>query len=416
MTSHESSRAVQVSRRAAHEEVAADQGARSRWPVLVAYCLLAAATQALLVNYAPVTNDAARHFGVSVTAIGWLSQVFPLVYVLVAIPAGLVLDRFFRSALVIGALLTAVGALLRLAGDSYAWAMTGQVVAAAGQPFVLNAITGLVVIYLVAKDRTTGIALASSAIFAGMVAGSLIGASLPGEEHIRTITVITSVIATVTALGLVIGLGVVRPLAGADAIPATNGLRSVRAAFGNRYLRRLCAIVAIPMGTFTALVTYGQPLLEPAGVSESSAGLILASMMVAGVVASACVPVWADRHAREVQVMGLGIALTAGACVLLAVAPSTVMAYITLMGVGLVLLPALPIVLALTEQHAQDAEGTAAALIWLSGNIGAVLITTVVGSLVAHESVAFVVLAALTVMAMPAIAWYRRLEQPAAAD
>lgn len=384
--------------------------------MIAAYCVLAAATQALLVNYAPVTNDAARHFGVSVTAVGWLSQVFPLVYVLVAIPAGLVLDRYFRPALVIGAVLTAVGALLRLVGDSYGWAMAGQVVAAAGQPFVLNAITGLVVVYVVAKDRTTGIAVASSAIFAGMVAGSLIGASLPGEEHIRTITVLTSLIATVTALGLVIALAFVRPLAGADAIPATNGLRSVRAAFGNRYLRRLCAIVAIPMGTFTALVTYGQPLLEPAGVSESSAGLILASMMVAGVAASAFVPVWADRHAREVQVMSLGIALTAGACLVLAVAPSTVMAYLALVGVGLVLLPALPIVLALTERHAQDAEGTAAGLIWLSGNIGAVLITTVVGSLVAHESVSFVVLAALTVIAMPAIGWYRRLEQRAPAD
>lgn len=405
-----------MSLRAASDGVAADQGARSRWLVIAAYCLVAAATQALLVNYAPVTNDAARHFGVSVTAIGWLSQVFPLVYVLVAIPAGLVLDRFFRPALVLGALLTALGALLRLAGDSYVWAIAGQVVAASGQPFVLNAITGLVVVYVVAKDRTTGIAVASSAIFAGMVAGSLIGASLPGEEHIRTITVITSVIATVAALSLVIVLGVVRPLSGVDAIPATNGLRSVRAAFGNRYLRRLCAIVAIPMGTFTALVTYGQPLLEPAGVSESSAGLILASMMVAGVVASAFVPVWADRHAREVQIMGLGIALTAGACVVLAVAPSTVMAYITLIGVGLVLLPALPIVLALTERHAEDAEGTAAGLIWLSGNIGAVLITTVVGALVAYESVAFVVLAALTVIAMPAIAWYGRLDRRVAAD
>lgn len=413
MTSYESSRALQAPRRGARDEDAPG-GARSRWAVIVAYCAVAAASQALLVNYAPVTNDAARHFGVSVTAVGWLSQVFPLVYVLVAIPAGLVLDRFFRPALVLGALLTAGGALLRLVGDSYAWAMTGQVIAAAGQPFVLNAITGLVVVYVVAKDRTTGIAVASSAIFAGMVAGSLIGASLSGEEHIRTVTVLTSVIATIAALGLVIVLGVVRPLAGADAIPATNGLRSVRAAFGNGYLRRLCAIVAIPMGTFTALVTYGQPLLEPAGVSEASVGLILASMMVAGVVASAFVPVWADRHAREVQVMSLGIALTAGACLVLAVAPSAVMAYLTLIGVGLVLLPALPIVLALTERHAPDAEGTAAGLIWLSGNIGAVLVTTVVGSLVAHESSSFVVLAALTVIAMPAIARYRRLERAAA--
>jgi hypothetical protein len=39
------------------------------------------------VTYAPITDDAAKHFGASKTAIGWLAQVFPLVYVLLAVPA-----------------------------------------------------------------------------------------------------------------------------------------------------------------------------------------------------------------------------------------------------------------------------------------------------------------------------------------
>ncbi|WP_158688089.1 MULTISPECIES: MFS transporter [Actinomycetes] len=117
-----------------------DQREKSRWVVFLAYGLLAAASQALFVNYAPVTGDAARHFGVSVSEIGWLSQVFPLVYVVVAIPAGIALDRFLRPALVFGAVLTAVGAFVRLVGDDFRWAFVGQVVAAVGQPFVLNAI------------------------------------------------------------------------------------------------------------------------------------------------------------------------------------------------------------------------------------------------------------------------------------
>jgi predicted MFS family arabinose efflux permease len=377
---------------------------------------MAAASQAILVSYAPVTGDAARHFGVSVTAIGWLSQVFPLLYVIVAIPSGLLLDRYFRPALDAGAVLTAAGGLLRLAADDYTWALTGQVVAAVGQPFILNAVTGLAVIYLAAKDRTTGIALASSAVFAGMVAGNLIGAFLPGEEHIRTLTLITAVIAIAAALCLLGTLGVVRPLAGADAIPATNGLRSLRSAFGNRHLRRLCAVVTIPMGAFMALATYAQPMLEPAGVSESSAGLILALMMITGVVASAIVPVWAERHRREVRVMGASIALTTGACLLLAVAPSTATAYLSLTGVGLVLLPALPIVLALTERHAPEAEGTAAGLIWLCGNLGGVVMATIVGLLVTRPSTSFVALAVLTTLALPALLWYRRLESQGAVE
>src|SRR5689334_15048102 len=163
-----------------------EQRAKSRWSVFVAYGLLAAATQALVVNYAPVTGDAAQHFGVSIAAIGWLSQVFPLIYVLLAIPAGLTLDRFFRPALVAGAVLTAFGAFLRLVAGDFTWALIGQVVAAVGQPFVLNAIPGLAVSYLAVKDRAIGIAAASSATFGGMVLGYLLGAFLPGERHIHT--------------------------------------------------------------------------------------------------------------------------------------------------------------------------------------------------------------------------------------
>lgn len=386
---------------------------KSRWLVILAYGLLAAATQALLVNYAPVTHDAARHFGVTVADIGWLSQVFPLVYVLLAIPAGLVLDRFFRPALVLGALLTAGGAFLRLVHDDYTWALMGQSVAALGQPFVLNGITGLAVVYLATKDRTTGIAVASAATFGGMVVGYVLGACLPGQHNIHTLTMITAVIAMDAGLCFLGALYFVRPVAGADAIPATNGLRALRAAFGNRYLRRLCAVVIIPMGTFIALATYAQPLLEPAGVSESSAGLILAFTMIAGVIGCAVVPVWAERHRREVKLMGAGIAITAGAGLHLAMLPSTVMAYVMLIAVGFVLLPALPIVLALTERHAPEAEGTAAGLVWLAGNLGGVVVSIGIGLLVNHSAIAFVVLAGVTVLTMPALRWYQRLEKRA---
>lgn len=385
-------------------------GERSRWSVIVAYGLLAAATQALLVNYAPVTHDAAHHFRVSETAIGWLAEVFVLVYVVFAIPAGLVLDRFFRPGLIAGAVLTAGGAFLRLGGDSYGWALLGQTVAALGQPLVLNGITGLVVIYLAKKDRTTGIAMASAATFAGMVVGFGVGAVLPGTQHIRTLTLVTALIALAAASYLVATLVLVRPRATAEAMPTAGGLQSFRAALGNRHLRRLCVVVVVPMGTFIALTTYTQSLLQPAGVTEASAGIILALTTIAGVIGCAVVPVWAEKRRREVKIMSIALGVTAVACLALAVLPSTVMGYLMLIAIGVALLPALPIVLALTERYAPDAEGTAAGLIWLAGNLGGVLVTTIVGILVHHSATAFIVLAALTALVLPALRWYNRLE------
>lgn len=383
---------------------------KSRWLVVIAFGLLVAASQVLVVNYAPVTNDAARHFGVSVASIGWLSQAFPLVFFLLAIPAGLALDRWFRPALLLGAMLTAAGAFVRLVADDYTWTMVGQVVAAVGQPFILNAIPGLAVTYLLAKDRTTGIAIASAATFLGMVVGYLLGSFLPGVTHVHTITLIAALIAMDASGALVLALHFFKPLGGDEAVPSTGGLRAFRSAFRNRHLRRLCAVVAIPMGTFLALATYVQPLLEPAGISESSAGLILSFTMIAGVVGSAIVPVWADRHRCEVKVMAAGIVITAGACLHLALVPSTAMAYVTLIGVGFVLLPALPIVLSLSERHAADAESTAAGLIWMAGNLGGVIVATMISLLVGHPAIAFLALAAATALALPALRWFDALD------
>lgn len=388
-----------------------DRPVTSRWLVFLAFGLLATASQMLVVNYAAVTADAARHFGVSTTDIGWLTQVFPLVYVLLAIPAGLALDRFFKPSLILGAALTAAGAFLRLVHDDYTWALAGQVVAAVGQPLVLNAIPGLAIAYLAAKDRAAGIALASSATFGGMLVGFLIGSFLPGEQHIRTLTLITALVAMDAAFALVAALHLVKPLPGAE-LPTSGGLHTLRAALRNRFLRRLCALVVIPFGTFLALATFIQPLLEPAGVSESTSGYILALTMLASVVGCAVVPVWAARHRRQVQLMGLGIAFTAAACLHLALVPSALMAFITLAGIGFFLLPALPIVLELSERHVPEAENTAAALIWMAGNLGSVVVATAVGLLVASPTIAFLALAAITVLALPLLRWYQRLEDP----
>jgi predicted MFS family arabinose efflux permease len=386
---------------------------RSRWGVLAAYALLAGGTQVLWVTYAPVTDDAAKHYGVSKTAVGWLAQVFPLVYVVLAIPAGLLLDRTLRGGLLLGAGLTAVGGLLRLVEDDFGWALIGQIVVSLGQPFVLNAITGLTARYLVEKDRSTGIAVGSAATFTGLVVGFLLGAVLNGTSHIRALVLVTALLALAAAVVIAIAL-CVRPggevavlEAGHDL--AQTGLAAFRSAWQDAYLRRLCAVVAVPFGTFIALTTFAQPLLKPAGVSESAAGLMLVVNVIAGVVGCAVVPVWADRHRREVAVMTIGIATTAAACVLLAAAPGVATGFVALAVVGISLLPALPIVLALTEERATEAEGTAAGLVWMAGNLGGLVVATVVGVLVDHSTTSFLVLAAVTLCALPLLARFARL-------
>jgi len=102
------------------------------------------------------------------------------------------------------------------------------------------------------------------------------------------------------------------------------------------------------------------------------------------------------------------VLLTAAACALLAVAPGTVTAFIALTAIGLLLLPALPIVLSITEKRAEAAESTAAGLIWMSGTLGGLVIATAVGVLVDHSATSFFVLGVVTLATLPQLSWFRR--------
>jgi predicted MFS family arabinose efflux permease len=380
----------------------------ARWSVVVVFALLGAVTQVLWVTFAPVTDAAAEFYGVSDGAIGWLANVFPLLYVLLAIPAGMVLDRWFRGGLALGGVLTAVGALLRLAGDDYAWALLGQLVVGVAQPLVLNAITGVASRYLPPGDRPKGIAIGSASTFAGLIVGFGLGAVFASPSGIRPLLGVQAALAVAVAAAVLIVLRRPASFGIEPAAPdAPAGLGALRIALRDPVIRRLCALVFVPFGVFVSLTTFLQPLLEPAGVPEATAGLLLVANVVAGVVGCAVVPVFASRRRAEVRVMAVALLVTTVACTALAVTPGVAVGFVAVVALGFALLPALPIVLELTERRSGRAEGTATGLIWLTGNLGGLVLAAAVGLLVGHPVPAFLMLAVLSVLTLPLLRWFR---------
>src|SRR5579875_2262898 len=161
------------------------QAQPAHWGVVIAFSLAVLVTQLLWLTFAPIDTDVARDYGVSKDAIGWLANVFPLVYVLIALPAGLALDRWFRSTLMLGATLAAVGALVRLIAPTFGWAMAGQLLGACAQPLVLNAITKVATGYLPPSRRAAGIAVGSAAQFLGAIVALVLGPALEGRHGVR---------------------------------------------------------------------------------------------------------------------------------------------------------------------------------------------------------------------------------------
>jgi predicted MFS family arabinose efflux permease len=377
----------------------------SRWTAIAGYSLVGAATQLVWLNFAGVTTVAASRYGVSESAIGWLAQVFPLLYVVLAIPCGLILDRWFRAGLIVGALLTAVGACVRLIGDDYGWLLAGQIIASVAQPLVLNAVTGITGRYLPARDRPTGIAVGTASIFAGMVIAFLLSAVFSTADDIPTMLTVTAVFCVLAALFLIF---VLRHQGSFEVPPLRPDRSALRIAWGDSLIRRLCVLAIFPFGVFVAMSTFAQALLEPAGVSGGTASTILLINVVAGVLGSAVIPVLVARRHAESALLVVSLTVTAAACTLLAVAPGVVTGFVAITLIGLLLLPALPIVLELVERRTGEAEGTAAGLIWMAGNLGGLVVAVVVGLLVDHPTAAFLVMAAIALIAVPGARALRR--------
>lgn len=379
------------------ERTGADRG---RFGPVIAYAMLAAATQVLWLTFAPLTTASAHHYHTSETAIGWLAEIFPLLYLVLALPAGRLLDRSFHRWLAFGAVLTALGGLVRLLGPHYGWALLGQVLVAAGQPFVLNAVTKVAAEHLPVERRPHGIAAGSAGIFAGMLLALVLGTVL-GGSRLGALLVIEAAFAVVAALATIATL---RQGVRAGAVPslAVDAV-ALREVWADRTVRVLAGLLFIGFGAFIALCTWLQALLHNYRVSSNTAGTLLVAMVLAGAVGAAALPPIVVNRRAERGIVGASVLVTAVGGLALAFEHAVVVDAIVLVPIGLLLLTDLPVILELSERRAGASAGTVTALLWLAGNAGGVLVALLVQLLVHHPTPAFLALAVVALCAVPLV-------------
>jgi predicted MFS family arabinose efflux permease len=175
---------------------------------------------------------------------------------------------------------------------------------------------------------------------------------------------------------------------------------------------RAIGLICPGFGVFVALTTWVQALLDPAGVSESAAGLMLLAMVLAGVAGSALMPPWLARRGAQVEFVIGSVVVSIVALVVLAVAPGVATGFVVLTVVGALLLTDLPIVLELAERRAGDAAATAGSLVWLAGNAAGLVVALVVQALLHRPAVAFLALAAVLTAGAPLLRALRRRTRP----
>jgi predicted MFS family arabinose efflux permease len=362
--------------------------------------MLAGATQLLWLTFAPLTTASAHHYHVSENAIGWLAELFPLFYVVLALPAGRLLDRAFHRWLAVGAVLTALGGLTRLIGP-FGWVLAGQILVAIGQPLVLNAVTKVASEHLPARLRPHGIAVGSAGIFVGMLLALILG-TLFGGAHLQALLALEAAFSVVAAAALLFELRLRGGREEAEPDVAI-GIVALREVWADRNVRVLSGLLFVGFGVFVALTTWLQALLHNYRVSSSTAGGLLVAMVLAGALGAAALPPLVVSRSAERGTVAVAVAVTVGGAVLLAFEHAVAIDAVALVAIGLLLLTLLPVILELSERRAGASAGTVTSLLWLAGNAGGLVIALFVAVLVHHPTPAFLALAVISLCAAPLV-------------
>ena len=339
----------------------------NKWFVLFAYSIVVATSQMLWLTFSPVTTQSAVIMGTSVNNVTILSLIFPLTYIILAIPMSRWLDKGFNGAITVGALLTGIGGALRLLMPyNFDFQLGIQTLISIGQPLILGSLSIVAVYYFDEKERPTAISVGSLAIFIGIIVATAGGLFIYDTLGYFTMLAIEAIpgIAGMIMLPLLLrsSVRVSKPV-----------VEEKRFRYTNLHFK-LAAMLFVGMGIFDALDTWLEPMLQSYGLA-GSAGNILALMTLAGILGAAILPKpVSERRKRRLAVTVIIVASFFSLGVLGFVSNLAVitagMAF-----EGFFLLAGLPILIEWGEKATPPQyQGQVTSLLMLAGNLGGIVI------------------------------------------
>ena len=273
---------------------------RFRWLVLLAFVLIAGMTQVLWITFAPITSAAAQFYHKSDLTIGLLSMSFMIVYILVVLPSAWAIDTWgFRAAVGFGAVLTAVFALLRgLFASNFTVVFLSQIGIAAGQPFVIGAITKIAARWFPVKERATASGLGTLALYLGPLAAMLLSPFLVLRIGMSRMLLAYGIAAAAAAAVFLLVAREHPPTpAGRDErVLMFDGLKSM---LRRRDFLFLLVMFFVGLGMFNSVSTWIEDIVRPRGFTISQAGWLGGLMLIGGIVGAVVIPLLSDRSRRR---------------------------------------------------------------------------------------------------------------------
>ncbi len=356
---------------------------RYRWVILAIYMYVAALTQLYWLNFAAIETYIEDLLSIPASSVMWFTLVFPLIQVLLTMPAGVIIDkRGFKYGIGIGVLFTGVFAMLRLLNPaSFAVLLISQIGISIGQPFVLNAVTKLAVTWFPQKEEATAVGLGSLALFIGMMAG--LGAT-PVLVQTLGFESMLLIYGAIGVVGILLFFTLIKPKPQTptreiEALEEISNWEGIKRILKIRDFVILGFIALIGIGVFNGLATWLEKILnELHQLPMTDAGSISAVLIFSGMLGCIVIPIISDKIARRKPFLILASLIGAMSVTVLIFANGYSMNLVNGIVLGFFLISALPIMLTLsTEITGARFAGISVGYLQLLGNAAAVVIVLV---------------------------------------
>lgn len=343
----------------------------NKWLIIAGFSLLLGVNQFLWLTFATIVISTEAHFGVNEFFANLLTLMFPIVFVLLAIHSGKVLDHIgYKKIVSLAALLMLIGSIIRWLGADHYWLVfAGQLLIAIAQPYITNAINQVTSDWF---DKSQ-IATVTGVIMGGMFLATALGAFAPaplieafGFSGMLLINVIITAVAVVGFLLVVAE----KPKQQDSAI----SLHEIESLLKNKRLWFISLAVFIAMGYFNGLSNWIAPILAPRGIDEATAGIITAMLIVGGILGALLIPLLSDYLQKRRIFLILATLIGASATYPLLYLTTGTTTLLLSFILGFFVLAGYPLLIAAAEDtvHASQAA-KAVAMLMMMGNLGGVM-------------------------------------------
>jgi len=349
----------------------------------IGFILIVFASQAVWVTFSPVLTQASQEINVSVEMLGLLAITYPIFFLILTIPSGMLLDKDFKRWFLFGAVTTFFAAIGRFLSSNYYWLLTCQLGGAIGQPFLLNAFVPYAS-QLYEEKRTLIISVLSLSMYLGTIFALASGLELYRAGGLKMLFLPTAVIALVGILCILVSVRRAR-----FHVAERLALRSFKAILRRRDLWILGMILGLGVATFDNLATWLEPALDSIQLG-GIAGDAVAFSIILGLIGVTVIPDRvAKRSARTIYLRSITPLVVAFFATLIFFVDKALV--FALIGAsGLLMLPAYPIIMDWIGKFCnREVHGSATGFVGLVSRVLSVALTMGAMCFISHARLYF---------------------------